>query len=155
MTSEDWWQVGSRVLGVYFVVIGALTATGALMMSSMELPEGTQRSIVVLTPLLQGSVSAGAGGWLLNRSAIRTGPEQQDVSHARATFQRAVQLLGVFFLIAGVSELAKSALDSYFVGADWQFRASNVLSALVNATAGALLVLMPATIAEKLDRVRR
>ena len=137
------------------MVIDALTATSALMMLGMGLPEGTQRSVVVLTPLIQGIISAGAGAWLLNRSAIRTGLEQQGVSHAGATFRRAMQLLGMFFLIEGVSELAKTGLDSYFVGADWQIRASNVVSGLVNASAGALLVLIPATIAEKLDRVRR
>lgn len=44
MTSEDWWQVGCRLLGVYFVVSGALTVTGALMMSAMGLPEGTRHA---------------------------------------------------------------------------------------------------------------
>lgn len=155
MTSEDWWQVGSRLLGVYFVVIGALTATGALAMLGIELSEGTERATIVLTALLQGIISGGAGAWLLRRSANRTGLEERGVSQAGATFRRAIQLLGMFFLIAGVSELAKTALDSYFVGADWQFRASDIGSGLVNASAGALLVSMPATITEKLSRVRR
>lgn len=128
MTSEDWWRVGSRLLGVYFVVIGALTATGALMMLGMGLPEGTQRSVVVLTPLIQGIISAAAGAWLLRGSAGRTDLGQRGVSDtdAWATFRRAIQLLGIFFFIAGASELAKTALDSYFVGADWQIRAADV-----------------------------
>ena len=157
MTSEDWWQVGCRLLGVYFVLIGALTATGALMMLRVGLPEGTQKSIVVLTPLIQGIISAGAGVWLPRGSASRTDLQQQDVSgrHAGATFRRAIQLLGIFFFIAGASELAKTALDSYFVGPDWQLRASSVAYGVVNTSAGALLVWMPATITEKLDRVRR
>lgn len=155
MTSEDWWVVGARLLGVYFVVIGALTGTGALMMLGMGLPDGTQRWVVVMTPLIQGMISAGAGVWLLSRSAVRPVHAQESGSPTNGTFRRALQLLGIFFLLTGASELATTAVDSYFVGADWQIRASNIASGLVNASAGGLLLLMPLRIAEKLKGVTR
>ncbi len=155
MPSEEWWHVGARLLGVYFVVIGAMTATNGLMMLGMGLPEGTNRSMAVLTPVIQGIISAGAGAWLATRSAIRGGLEQPDFSDLNVPFRRATQLLGIFFLLSGASELTKTAIDSYFIGADWAIRASNVASGLVNVTAGVLLVVMPSTIAQKLDGLRR
>jgi hypothetical protein len=155
MVSEYWWHVGARLLGIYFVVIGAMTATNGLMMLGMGLPEGTNRSMAVLTPVIQGIISAGAGTWLATRSAIRSDLEQSGFSDLNVPFRRAMQLLGIFFLITGVSEFAKTAIDSYFISADWPIRASSVASGVVNATAGALLLLMPSTVAQKLDQVRR
>lgn len=155
MTSEDWWAVGARLLGVYFVVIGALAATGALMMSGMGLPEGTQRWVVVTTPLIQGMISAGAGVWLLTRSAVGRGLAPESGVQTDGTFRRALQLLGIFFLVTGASDLAKIAVDSYFIGADWQIRASHLAAGAVSASTGALLLLMPARIAEKLSAVTR
>lgn len=155
MTSEDWWQIGARLLGAYFVVIGAVTATGALMMFGMGVPDGTARWVVVLTPLVQGLIFALAGAWLLSRSSRSPAAGQHGASDTGATFRRAMQLLGIFFVIAGASELAGTALDTWFVDTDWQIRAGEVAAGLVKASAGALLVWMPAAIAAKLDRVRR
>lgn len=155
MTSDDWWRVGARLLGVYFVVIGAITATNSLMMFGMGLPDGSNRTVAVLTPVIQGIISAGAGAWLATRSAVRGDLEPSALSDWSAAFRRSTQLLGIFFLITGVSELAKTAIVSYFVGVDWVIRTSQVASGLVNATAGAVLAVMPSTIAQKLDGVRR
>jgi hypothetical protein len=30
MTPEDWWRIGARLLGTYFLVLGALYAAGAI-----------------------------------------------------------------------------------------------------------------------------
>ena len=155
MTSEEWWRVGSRLLGVYFMVLGALSATGSLMMLGVGLPEGTNRSIAILTPLIQGIISAGAGVWLLSQSAGRATGQNENVGQVSGTFRQALQLLGIFFVVTGTSELVKTVIDSYFISADFAIRASNVASGLVNASAGALLVLMPARVAEKLEDVRR
>jgi hypothetical protein len=155
MTSEDWLHVGSRLLGIYFVVLGALTGTNALAIVGMGLPEGTHRAAVVVAPLIQALISVGAGVWLLNRSVVRGDPDQAAISDPAPVFRRAIQLLGLVFLIDGASELGKTIIDSYLVGAEWQIRAASVASGLVNAVAGALLVFMPAKIVRTLDDVRR
>jgi hypothetical protein len=61
MTPNDWWQVGSRLLGVYFLVIGALTAMGSLMFLGAEIPGTSRRWPFEAGYLLRaGDIAAGA-----------------------------------------------------------------------------------------------
>ena len=150
MTARDWWLVASRGLGVYFVVMGVVTATGALMMTTMGLPEGTERATVVAFPIVQGVVLAIAGVWLVRQSsAVVTGdPKAPDASsHA---LRVGLQLLGAFLLISGLGVVLGAGVQSYFVGADWQFRASELVAGTVDVVAGGTLAFFPVHVAKML-----
>ena len=153
MTSEDWWVVGARLLGIYFIVNGALTVTGAVMMLGVGLPDETPRWVVVAAPLLQALISAGAGAWLVNRPAPRAPAREVTGGDAHGSFRRALQLLGIFLLVSGASELADAAIGTYFISGEWHFRASRIASGVVSTSAGVLLLLKPTHIAERLGRV--
>lgn len=58
MNTARWWSVGARLPGIYFVVIGAVTATGALMMAGVGIPDEMDRGIMVAVPVLACHVHA-------------------------------------------------------------------------------------------------
>jgi hypothetical protein len=149
MTAAEWWAVGSRLLGLYFIVMGAVTAAGALMMLNIGLPDGLDRSLVVAVPLVQGAITVGAGIWLVKQSGRDPLPHRA-ASPAERPFERALQLLGLFFLIEGLSAVLSTGIDASFVGMDWQTRAGQLSTGLVYGIAGGAFVFVPEKIAEKL-----
>jgi uncharacterized membrane protein HdeD (DUF308 family) len=92
-----------------------------------------------------------AGLLLIRRSGVAFAPTGRAGPVATGdAFVRALQLLGVFFLVSGAAELLRVLIDSYFIGTDWQFRSSQVASGLVQVVAGTLLAVAPKLVAAKL-----
>jgi hypothetical protein len=150
MTSQDWWLVGARLLGVYLVVTGGLYAAGALAAFGVRLPEGSNQWAYVSTPMLQALITAGAGLWLIFRPGVVPAGSVREAPATSDAFVHALQLLGVFFLVPGASGLLRLLVDIYLGGADWYIRSSEVASAVVDVGAGALLTFVPNRVAGKL-----
>jgi hypothetical protein len=151
MTPEDWWRIGARLLGTYFLVLGALYAAGAIAAVGVGLPDGSNRLAYVSMPVFQALIAGGGGLLLIRRSAVVFAPTARPGPVARGyAFVSALQLLGVFFLVGGAAELLRVLIDSCFTGAGWQFRSSQVASGLVQVVAGTLLALAPQLVAAKL-----
>ena len=150
MTPNDWWHVGSRLLGVYFLVIGALTAMGSLMFLGAEIPGTSSRWPFLLTPIAQAAVFVAAGSWLVRRSSVPRASVPTNADAARLTFIRALQFAGIFFLVTGAIDLAKAAVDSYYIEAGYQLRAGDIAAGGISAAAGALLAFRPSRIADRL-----
>jgi uncharacterized membrane protein HdeD (DUF308 family) len=111
--------------------------------------------VFVLGPLLQATISATAGFWLIRRSATAPDIAPVDGEARHLTFLHALQLLGIFFLVAGVSELAGAAFDSSFVESGWLARAAQFGSGLFQTSAGGVLVAAPSRVTETLATFTR
>ena len=154
MTSGEWWFIGARLLAAYLLVLSGLYAAGVLAAFGIGLPEGSNRLIFAGVPVLQGLIAAVAALWLIRRSRI---PPAANSSVSVATgdaFAQALQLLGIFFLDSGAAELLRVLIESYFTGADWQIRSSQVASGVVEAGAGAVLTFTPEQVARRLTQFK-
>jgi hypothetical protein len=154
MTTEQLWNVAARLLAVYFIIEGTLYFPNAVVMSAMGLPEGTSRIPLVVAPLVQGALSIVAGALLL-MFAGRTSnlaPATIDVHDGPIV---ALQLLGVFFVVGGISAAARPALDMVYTGTEWQFRFGEFGPAAVAVAAGMLLAMRPQLVSLKLQAFRQ
>jgi hypothetical protein len=136
-------------LGIYFIVMGAITGVGALMMINMGLPDGMDRSLVVAVPLVQAGITAGAGIWLVKQSG-RDALLHSAATPATHSFEGALQLLGLFFLIEGLSAVISTGVDASFFRTDWPTRAGQLSAGLVYGVAGGALVFRPEKVAERI-----
>jgi uncharacterized membrane protein HdeD (DUF308 family) len=153
MTTDQLWNVFARLLGVYFIVEGALYLPNAVVMSAMGLPEGTSRSPLVVAPLVQGAISIVAGALLLTLTGRTPSPAPPtiDVQDGLAV---ALQLLGVFFVVGGISTAARPAVDMVYSGTEWQFRFGEFGPAAVGVAAGILLAMRPRLVSLRLQAFR-
>lgn len=154
MTSEQLWHVAARVLGVYFVVEGALYLPGAIAVGGMELPEGSSRLALVVAPLLQAGIAIVAGALLLKAAArtIDPGPAMIDIQDGLAI---TLQVLGVLFLVEGISTAARPAVDMMFNDAGWEFRVGEFGAAVISVAAGVILTARPGLISRRLHAFRQ
>jgi hypothetical protein len=153
MNTAHWWLIGARLLGIYFVVIGAVTATGALMMAGVEIPVEMDRRIMVAVPILQAVVYVSAGAWLMRRSPVEPQDRHEVSTPVDGPFLNALRLLGVFFLITGAGTLLGAAVESTVVGTAWQFRTSQLTAGAVELLSGGALTFFSPAVAQVLQGV--
>jgi hypothetical protein len=143
VTPEPFWSISHRLLGIYFVVEGALAAVGTIGVFGVIVPEGSSQAWLVASPLAQSLVALVAGAWLLRRGASAT----TSVTHnsevaSRFQIHVAVQLLGTFFFIGGLISLARPLAGLAIIEA-WQWRLSELAGGAVGMLAGAGLAWWP------------
>ena len=144
MTARDWWLVGCGLLGVYFIVTGIVTGSGALMMTAMGLPEGSNRAVAVSVPLVVGGVFVVAGILLVRQApVVATAASQAPPDLFSQPLRVGLRLLGIYLLVAGCGTVLGTAVQSYFVGSAWQFRAADLIAGAVDLVAGGMLALSP------------
>jgi hypothetical protein len=153
MTIEELWYVGARILGVYLIVEGALSATGAVSAAGMGLPDGSNRVMFVLAPIFQAVVSIVAGALLVNVGRHTSRSSTVSVVHVH-TLSAPLQLLGIYFLVGALVAAARPAVEIMFVSQPWQFRVGAFGAAGVGAVAGVLLIARAKQIAQKLNNFR-
>jgi hypothetical protein len=154
MTTDQLWNVSARLLAVYFIVEGALYLPNAVVMTVMGLPEGTSRIALVIAPLVQGAISIVAGALLLMLAERTPGPAPAAIAGHDGPIV-ALQLLGIFFLVGGISAAARPAFDLVYTGTAWQFRFGDFASAAVGVSAGLLLAMRPRLVSLKLQAFRQ
>lgn len=156
MTTEQLWTVAARLLAVYFIVEGTLYLPNALFVSSaaMGLPEGSNRLAFVAIPLMQAAIAILSGVLLLMLAGRMrmTAPATIDVQDGLAV---ALQLLGVFFVVGGLSAAVRLAMDMLYIDSTWQFRLGEFSSAVVGVAAGLLLATRPQLVSLKLQAFRQ
>jgi hypothetical protein len=150
MTSADWWLIGARLLGTYLLVLAGTYAVGAFAMFGVGLPDSSNRLVVAAAPILQAAVMAVGGLWLIRRSAVPPPTGAHASAASDSAFEHGLQLVGIFYLVSGAADLARVVIDSYFIGADWQIRSSEVASGLVEFAAGTALTFSPGRVAARL-----
>jgi len=154
MTTEQLWHVAARVLGVYLLVVGALYLPGAIAVGGVVLPEGSSRIAFVAVPIVQAAISM-LSGVLLLTMAGRTpnpAPATVDVQDQPAV---ALQLLGVFFAVQGMSGAVRPAIDMLYSGTSWYFRVGDFGAAAVGVAAGVVLTTRPGLISRRLQAFRQ
>ena len=154
MTTEQLWNVAARLLAVYFIIEGALYLPNAVVMSAMGLPDGTNRTPLIVVPIVQGAISIVAGALLLMVAGRTSNPASATIDVHDGPIV-ALQLLGVFFLVGGLSAAARPALDMVYTGTEWQFRFGEFGAAAVGAAAGLLLTTRPRFVSFKLQALRQ
>jgi hypothetical protein len=150
MSADVLSNVGRRLLGIYFVVQGALAAAAAIGAFGIIVPDGSSRVGLVAAALAQGAIAAMAGAWLL-RTALPMSQTELPTLAAAAGRHSALQLLGVFFFVSGLVTLARLLAGLDIIQA-WQFQLSDLASGAVEAAVGAILVLRARDTARVLDR---
>lgn len=151
MTSEALERVGRQLIGIYFVVQGALTAAGAIGVFGVVAPDGISRAALVAATLAQSVVALSAGAWLLKSQAAQSLPTSEDLTPAaRHQGHVAIQLLGVFFFVGGVIALAR-VLAGLTVSQAWQWRLAELAGGAVGILAGAGLAWWPTRVQKILE----
>ena len=110
MTAEQLWHVAAKVLGAYFLVLGALYLPGAIVAGGMGLPEGTSRAAFVALPIVQAAIALLSGFFLVRAAGRMASPTSAPVDSESGTAV-ALQLLGVFFVVTNLSAAAGHAID--------------------------------------------
>lgn len=157
MTAKQALQVGQRLLGIFLLVTGLSASVGALAVFGFEAQAGYSRMWVVVTSVLQGGVFVAAGIILMRRPVERDGDPVPEVSDPRAlitVLPPLLQLLGVYFVVIGLQSLARPALDSLWIGREWQIVAAEIGAGIILTAAGVGLVARPSRVSDLLTKWR-
>jgi hypothetical protein len=145
--NNELWHTARRILGVYFVITGAIYLPTAITVLGFETSSISRWPIVVI-PLIQGGIALAAGGWLLSGAAIAQADTRAGAwNGALITI---LQLLGLYFVVEGVAAATEPAVNMFFFGEAWQVRVGSLASAAVTLLAGVVLVARPSTVAKKI-----
>lgn len=141
-----------RLLGLYFVVSAVAFVPSALFYLGVENTAGPSW-ILVAIPLAQAIVFAVAGV-LLTRERAPLVPIESGLVFPPVP--SLLQLLGVYFIVEGLSSAARPGIDMLFFSESWWARVGNFAGAAVWLAAGWMLVSRPSVVADTLsDRARR
>jgi len=149
VTSHDFGGTAKRLLGIYLLVQACLHIASILQIWGIVMPEGSRNSGIIAGAVVQGLI-LGVVGAVLVRSRSSTAGTAVSVPVARF-HQEAVQLLGLFFLVGGLTSLASPLVGAFLVEAEWGFRAGQIAAAAIELAAGALLVVYPGKVTDRLD----
>lgn len=145
--SQSLWITARRVLGVYFLIIAALNVPTAIAVLGYE-DAGIRRWALLIVPLGQGLVALVAGWWLL-RGSVSVAEEHNTESNP-AFLAPVLLLMGMYFVVEGLSDAVAEIVEMYSFGEAWQIRTGNFAGAAVTLLAGVGLVTRPNTIARKI-----
>jgi hypothetical protein len=157
MTSTQILVIGKQLLGIYFLVGGLSQLVGTLQLFGMVWDPGISRSAVVAVTVLQGTVTGLAGIVLLRR---RRDPDADAGGmpmplEASANFvQPTLQLLGVYFFVEGLWNLARPVERLIMGGHEWVIFASDSIVASVVLGLGSVLIGGSSRVAELLKTFR-
>ena len=156
MTKEDLWYVAARLLGVFLIVEGGLYVTGAFSAAGIGLPDGSNRLMFVLAPILQGVVSISAGAVLINIGRSVSFSSASSIASVPVdAVSVPLQILGIYLLVSSLMAATRQAVDMTIASRSWHFGVGAVASAGVGLGAGVLLIARPGQIARVLNDFRR
>lgn len=140
-----------RLLGLYFVVSAVAFVPAAFFYFGVENSPGPWW-ILPAIPLAQGVVFAVAG-FLLIRQASRVVPAEQDLVFPPV--QSLLQLMGVYFIVEGLSAVVRPAVDFWFFTETWFARFGDFAAAGVWLVCGWILLKRPEIVLKHVRRVER
>jgi hypothetical protein len=142
-----------RLLGLYFVVSAVAYVPTALFYLGVENTAGPSW-ILVAIPLAQAIVFAVAG-ILLSRERAPLLPIESG-GLVFPPIPSLLQLLGLYFIVEGLSAAARPGIDMMFFSENWWARVGNFAGAAVWLAAGWVLVSRPSVVTDTLsDWARR
>jgi hypothetical protein len=144
MPPDQLWSSARRILGVYFLIEGALHIPAAIMPLGYE-AGGLPRWPLVLATLGQAGIALAAGWWLVRAPA--PAPSDPTMDLKQEFIAPALVLMGVYLGVSGLAVLATETVNAYWFREAWQLRTGNLAGAAVTTAAGGLLITRPALIA--------
>jgi hypothetical protein len=148
---NHWLHVARQTLAIYFLVEGLLFLPNVL--GAFGTPGlGSREWILALIPFSQAAVAIGSALVLLRRTRAVELTGAGDVAFAMPFI---LQLVGVYFVVQGLTRLVVLGPDLWLFWTSWQVRLSDVLAAAVALGAGLVLVAKPARIVAVLVSVSR
>jgi hypothetical protein len=135
-----------RVLAVYFVVTGCLALPNALYALGLEAPD-LRLWVLVMVPILHGTISMVAGLLLLKRTRIGA---DAPGSTSPQLLPLLLQLIGVYFVVGGVITATGPLIEVLLLSETWLLRGGELGRGIVELVAGVILILQPHRIARSL-----
>lgn len=136
-----------RLLGLYFVVAALAFVPAALFYIGVENASGPWW-LLPAVPLAQGVVF-GTAGFLLSRLPRPAVPVETRVVFP--PMESLLQLLGVYFIVEGLSSAVRPGVDMWFFSETWFSRLGNLAGAAVWLVAGWILAKHPEVILKALQ----
>jgi FtsH-binding integral membrane protein len=155
MTERNWLRVGAWLLGIYWLVVAAMSVPLVLLAAGTVTEPYASKWLYVTTPLLQ-AVIATIAGLVLCRWSSRSMPTERAESSDHAgdsLVAPALQLFGVFALVDGSRDLAGLA-RRFSYSKPWPTDLGEMLSAIVGVALGLALILRAGRLAVVLRRYR-
>jgi hypothetical protein len=145
--TNQWVHVARQTLAIYFFVVGLLYLPDIL--SAFGTPaEGNSVWMLVVILLCQVVIAIGAAVVL-----FRITPRiDSDVASAMPMI---IQLLGIYFVVEGLTRVVVSGGNALMFTATWQVRMSDFAGAIVGVGAGLLLVMSPRRVAATIASLSR
>jgi hypothetical protein len=138
-----------RLLGLYFIVTSVAYVPAALFYFGVENSAGPWWILPVL-PLAQGAIFAAAGLMLLRGQSEEAVPVGAGLVFPPV--ESLLQLLGVYFIVQGLSSGVQPGVEMWFFGETWFTRFGNFAGAAVWLSAGWILVKRPRAVLGVLSR---
>lgn len=129
-----------RGLGIYFIVSGALLVPAVLYGLAVE-TVGIQQWAVAAVPGIQAIVAAVAGWYLVRTSTA--GPDVTAAAPVHSNLPLALQLLGVYLAVEGITDTIRPVVDMIVVTSAWEYRAASLAAGLIHAGLGLVLIAKP------------
>ena len=148
MPSDQLWITARRALGVYFLVSALAAVPGIFASLGAEPADGTSRWLLVVV-FLGNSIVMGIAGWWLVRGAVSR-PDTADPVWPDSGLRIVLQVLGVYFAVAGAVDLVQWIVPLLLMSGSFGFEAGHVAGAVATLAAGLLLVARPTAIAQRI-----